>query len=294
MAKMVEELQRECLNNSTPCSQLLLKAYAIARKLNNVEMAEFCKNEIDGYQDNSERIPSFRIIEIALWALKGINWTSVIVQCNSYLSRHEVTQSIRELEILCSQKKDHFSVKLSAEQVDILQKACRDPYISDGQKRVAAYKFEGIISKVRKTILDWVLELNDADALEENADFGSDKNDKTQNTTVINISGPINGANIVGSMTNSSATVNNNGKLDFESLRQLVEQIRNELGKVQTAKSEETIALKEKIEQLEQSIENRDESSVVNTLKNIAIGAVSSGFWQVGAMVSSYISTMMG
>lgn len=294
MAKMVEELQRECLNNSTPCSQLLLKAYAIARKLNNVEMAEFCKNEIDGYQDNSERIPSFRIIEIALWALKGINWTSVIVPCNSYLSRHEVTQSIRELEILCSQKKDHFSVKLSAEQVDILRKACRDPYISDGQKRVAAYKFEGIISKVRKTILDWVLELNDADALEENADFGSDKNDKTQNTTVINISGPINGANIVGSMTNSSATVNNNGKLDFESLRRLVEQIRNELGKVQTAKSEETIALKEKIEQLEQSIENRDESSVVNTLKNIAIGAVSSGFWQVGAMVSSYISTMMG
>lgn len=293
MAKMVEELQRECLNNSIPCSELLLKAYAIARKLNNVEMAEFCKNEIDGYQDNSERIPSFRIIEIALWALKGIKWTSVIVPCNSYLSRHDVTQSIRELEILCSQKKDHFSVKLSAEQVDILRKACRDPYISDGQKRVAAYKFEGIISKVRKTILDWVLELNDADALEENADFGSDKNDKTQNTTVINISGPINGANIVGSMTNSSATVNNNGKLDFESLRRLVEQIRNELGKVQTAKSEETIALKEKIEQLEQSIENRDESSVVNTLKNIAIGAISSGIWQVGTMVSSYISTII-
>lgn len=294
MAKMVEELQRECLNNSIPCSELLLKAYAIARKLNNAEMVEFCKNEIDGYQDNSERIPSFRIIEIALWALKGIKWTSVIAPCNSYLSRHDVTQSIRELEILCSQKKDHFSVKLSAEQVDILRKACRDPYISDGQKRVAAYKFEGIISKVRKTILDWVLELNDADALEENADFGSDKNDKTQNTTVINISGPINGANIVGSMTNSSATINNNGKIDFESLRQLVEQIRNELGKVKTATSEETIALKEKIEQLEQSIENRDESSVVNTLKNIAIGAVSSGFWQVGAMVSSYISTMMG
>ena len=146
---------------------------------------------------------------------------------------------------------------------------------------------------MRKTILDWVLELNDADALEENADFGSDKNDKTQNTTVINISGPINGANIVGSMTNSSATVNNNGKLDFESLRRLVEQIRNELGKVQTAKSEETIALKEKIEQLEQSIENRDESSVVNTLKNIAIGAISSGIWQVGTMVSSYISTII-
>jgi len=294
MAKLVEELQYECLNNSIPCSQLLLKAYAIARKLNNVEMTDFCKNEIDGYQDNSERIPSFRIIEIALWALKGIKWTSVIVPCNSYLSRHDVTQSIRELEILCSQKKDHFSVKLSAEQVDILRKACRDPYISDGQKRVAAYKFEGIISKVRKNILDWVLKLNDNCVLEEDTNFESNGNDNTPSTTVININGTINGANIAGNMMNSSATINNNGKIDFESLRQLVEQIRNELGKVQTAKSEETIALKEKIEQLEQSIENRDESSVVNTLKNIAIGAVSSGFWQVGAMVSSYISTMMG
>lgn len=256
-------------------------------------MAEFCKNEIDGYQDNSERIPSFRIIEIALWALKGINWTSVIVPCNSYLSRHDVTQSIRELEILCSQKKDHFSVKLSAEQVDFLRKACRDPYISDGQKRVAAYKFEGIISKVRKNILDWVLKLNDNCVFEEDTNFESNGNDNTPSTTVININGTINGANIAGNMMNSSATINNNGKIDFESLRQLVEQIRNELGKVQTAKSEETIALKEKIEQLEQSIENRDECSVVETLKAIAAGAISSGIWSIGSSVSAFLGSLM-
>ena len=267
MAKMVEELQRECLNNSIPCSELLLKAYAIARKLNNAEMVEFCKNEIDGYQDNSEQIPSFRIVEITLWALGGVNWRPVIAPCNSDLTKHDVSQSIKELETLCAQQKDHFSIRLSKEQVDILRKVCRNPYISDGQKRVAAYKFEGIISKVRKNILDWVLKLNDNCVLEEDTNFESNGNDNTPSTTVININGTINGANIAGNMMNSSATINNNGKIDFESLRKLVEQIRNELGKVQTAKSEETIALKEKIEQLEQSIENRDESSVVNTLK---------------------------
>lgn len=256
-------------------------------------MAEFCKNEIEGYQDNSEYFPSFRTIEIALWAYIGVNWNSVTVPSNSYLIKHDVTQSVKELETLCSQGMNHFSVKLSTEQVDILRKVCRNPYISDGQKRIAAYKFEGIISKVRKNILDWVLKLNGADALEENADFGSDKNDKTQNTTVINISGPINGANIVGSMTNSSATVNNNGKLDFESLRRLVEQIKKELEKAQTADSEKVVVLKEKIEQLEQSIDNRDESSVVETLKAIAAGAISSGIWSIGSSVSAFLGSLM-
>ena len=293
MAKLVEKLQNDCLNNSIPCSQLLLKAYATARKLNNVEMAEFCKNEIDGYPDNSEHIPSFRTIEISLWAYNGVNWNSVVVPCNSYLTKHNVTQSVKELEALCFQGKNYFSVKLSTEQVNFLRKACRNLRISDGQKRIAAYKFEGVISKVRKIILDWVLKLNDNCVLEEDTNFESNGNDNTPSTTVININGTINGANIAGNMMNSSATINNNGKIDFESLRRLVEQIRNELGKVQTAKSDETIALKEKIEQLEQSIENRDECSVVDTLKNIAVGAISSGIWQVGTMVSSYISTII-
>ena len=108
------------------------------------------------------------------------------------------------------------------------------------------------------------------------------------------VNGNVNGANIVGSMTNSSATVNNNGKLDFESLRLLVEQIKKEMEKTQTADSEEVVVLKEKIEQLEQSIDNRDESSVVETLKAIAAGAISSGIWSIGSTVSSYISSITG
>lgn len=293
MSKLVEELQYECLNNSIPCSQLLLKAYATARKLNNVEMAEFCKNEIDGYPDNSEHIPSFRTIEISLWAYNGVNWNSVVVPCNSYLTKHNVTQSVKELEALCFQGKNYFSVKLSTEQVDFLRKACRNLRISDGQKRIAAYKFEGIISKVRKIILDWVLKLNKDDILEEKGNL-ADENNKTPITTVININAPINGANIAGNMVNSHAIINNNGKIDFESLKQLVEQIKNELAKEQNDDSEKVVALKEKVESLEQSIEKRDEGSVVDTLKNIATGAISSGIWSVGSMVSSYISSIMG
>lgn len=293
MAKLVEELQYECLNNSIPCSQLLLKAYASARRLNNVEMAEFCKNEIDGYLDNSEHIPSFRTIEISLWAYNGVNWNSVVVPCNSYLTKHNVTQSVKELEALCFQGKNYFSVKLSTEQVDFLRKACRNLRISDGQKRIAAYKFEGIISKVRKIILDWVLKLNKDDILEEKGDL-ADENNKTPITTVININAPINGANIAGNMVNSHAIINNNGKIDFESLKQLVEQIKNELAKEQNDDSEKVVALKEKVVLLEQSIENRDEGSVIDILKNIAMGAVSSGIWSVGTTVSSYISSIMG
>ena len=128
--------------------------------------------------------------------------------------------------------------------------------------------------------------------LGEECQFAESNNVTSKNMTVININAPSNG-NIIGSMTNSSATVNN-GKIDFDSLKQLVDQITKELEKVQTAESENIVTLKEKIEQLEQSIEKRDEGSVIDSLKNIAMGAVSSGIWSIGSMVSTYISSIMG
>ena len=62
MSKNVLDLQNDCLNNAIPCSQLLLKAYAIARKLHIEKMANFCKKEMDGYQSNPDTVPIYRKI----------------------------------------------------------------------------------------------------------------------------------------------------------------------------------------------------------------------------------------
>lgn len=285
MAKLVEELQYECLNNSIPCSQLLLKAYAIARKLNNVEMTDFCKNEIDGYPDNSEHIPSFRTIEISLWAYNGVNWHSVAVPCNSFFTRHRVTQSVKELETLCFQGMNHFSIKLTTEQIDILRKACRNPRISDGQERIAAYKFEGIISKVRKIILDWVLTLNKNGVLEENTGLAFDEKHKTSSTTVININGPINGSNFVGSATNSTLNVNNTNSFDYEGVGKLLESVQKLLPAGNFAK-DDLEKIQQDIDEIRESISKQNVPAVKGKLKDLAVfckgiagNVIASGVW---------------
>ena len=151
-----------------------------------------------------------------------------------------------------------------------------------------------ILEIEKRMILDWVLDLERKEILGDKCHFTGQEKDIANNMTIININAPINGANIIGNMTNSFVTINNNGKIDFESLKQIVEQIKNELEKAQAADSNNVVALKEKVEKLELSIVNRDENSIIDILKNIATGAVSSGIWSVGTTVSSYISSIMG
>ena len=115
MSKSVLDLQNDCLNHSIPCSQLLLKAYAIARKLNIAEMVDFCKNELDGYQDHSDEIPNFRQVNTCTNLCNGYTWYIATLPFN--LSLTSLPHSVKEMEMLCKTKKEYINVKMSTEQI---------------------------------------------------------------------------------------------------------------------------------------------------------------------------------
>ena len=120
MNKAILDLKNDCLDNSIPCSQLLLKAYVIARKMHIDELANFCKNEMDGYQNNPTCIPTYRIIHIDMQLHDGYNWHSVPLPNNTSFAEHNVLQSIKELEILCIDTSSEFRVKLNTKQLEII------------------------------------------------------------------------------------------------------------------------------------------------------------------------------
>ena len=171
MSKSVLDLQNDCLNHSIPCSQLLLKAYAIARKLKNEQMAVFCKKELNGYEDNPSGVPNYRVINISLEVQHGPVWQTVIVPNNSYLLKYNVTQSVKELETLCSQGKNYYTAKLSSEELIHLRSVCQNANILDGHKKIPAYHFDGIIYKVRHILLEWALKLGDDGIWGDNLEF---------------------------------------------------------------------------------------------------------------------------
>lgn len=213
MSKNVLDLQNDCLNNAIPCSQLLLKAYAIARKLHVEKMANFCKKEMDGYQSNPDAVPIYRKICIDLQVNNGMQWQSVVVPNNSNISSHNVWQSIKELEILCSEKKAAFQVKLTTEQINILRKIFNRTSIYEGAKVVSTYQLEGIIYRIRRIILEWALKLGEDGIWGENLEFSKDEQEKAKNIPSIQIiiNGNVSNSNIAGELNDSISNIQAQG-----------------------------------------------------------------------------------
>ncbi len=63
MSKLVIELQNDCVNPTISYAALFQKAYLIALKLGQKEMADFLRKEIDGYKKERE-VPDFRYIDV--------------------------------------------------------------------------------------------------------------------------------------------------------------------------------------------------------------------------------------
>lgn len=63
MSKFVMELQKLCLDSKVTCSELLMKAYFLAQKLEVKEFGFFFNNEMNGYTDD-EDLPKYRFVPV--------------------------------------------------------------------------------------------------------------------------------------------------------------------------------------------------------------------------------------
>ncbi len=294
MAKLVIELQKECLNPALSYANLFQKAYFIAQKLEQKEMVDFLKNEINGYK-NIDELPDIRYVDLTYKAFNPMRgWIPFQIPSTgiySKLLKGPIFLSVGEMQKFLDVEDSVLNTVVPFELQRELIKNSNMFFDTEIKAFFSKTQLVRILDAVKNQILDWSIDLERKGILGEDYIF-SEKEKEIAKTMTIIINGNVNGANVVGKMTNSSATVNNNGKIDFDSLKKIVDQVKKELEKAQTADSEKVVALKEKVELLERSIGNRDESSVIETLKNIAMGAVSSGFWSIGTTITSYLSSL--
>ena len=294
MAKLVIELQKDCLSSNVSLTDLLRKARFIAQKLDITEMIDFCTNELEGYTKSA--VPKYRWILVTYKFFNPCRgWLPFELPSTGPLSKllkRPMQLSIGEMEQFLQSTEDVMTMGVPAEVQTKLCEWSDLPFPFEIKSFFSKTQFAKIFDSVKNKISDWAIDLERKGVLGEEYQFTQQEKDIAKNMTIININAPTNGTNIIGNMTNSSATVNNNGKIDFESLKQIVEQVKKELEKAQTADSDKVIALKEKVELLEQFMESQDENSVIETLKNIAMGAVSSGIWSIGTTITGYLSSL--
>lgn len=229
---IVIELQREAYNSKTSVSDLLRKAYIIAKKLKVSEFETWIDQELKGYKAGAS-VPDYRKISGEVKAWNPYNgWIPLIsddVEMMNIMSKNRVIQSIPELEslltasdsnILMMQLPNKFQRKLS-------QMAEFD---TNYNFHFGKSQIDQIINYVRSTILEWSLKLEADGILGEDMSFSSDERRaaKASRYTVNNYHGNISNSQFQQDTVGSSQTMNIQ-TLNLDEVKSIITMLKSHL-----------------------------------------------------------------
>jgi len=166
MSGLVSELQRACLDSTIRTTEVLQKAYVVARKLGIKEFEIWLDKEIRGYKDKDEP-PDYRFLtgQVKVWnPMRG--WIPVVTEHPDFhraISTMPTFQPIGELEDIVSRSthKDNgvLAMSFTPEQENMILGPSSP--MATPRLHVPASGVQGIIDKVRHAVLTWSLDLEE-------------------------------------------------------------------------------------------------------------------------------------
>ncbi len=210
MTPIVIELQADSLNQEKPVTELLRKAFVVARKLRISEFEEWISKELNGYTEINE-IPDYRDIEGVAKAWNPHNgWQPIYFttpEMAEIASTRKIGQRVAEIESLLNSRKENgsaFEVPFNAETQATLCKAI------GYQTQITLFADQTVLVRVtdavRNIILNWALKLEEDGVLGEEMKFSEDEKEKVYEKTynVNNFYAEVTGSQIQQGSTSSS------------------------------------------------------------------------------------------
>lgn len=288
MAKLVEELQKDCINPVYSYANLFQKAYFIAKKLEQSDMIEFLKNEIDGY--GHRNVPSYRYVNVIYKKKISLNqWQPLIIPADSPLIQYQhvpVKQSIAEIESFLNSKEETIICPISAELHDAFGDAIPGLASIDICAHCSKHQYKAFLEKGKRLLIDWSIDLEQKGILGDDYKFSKDEKKLARNMPITNnFYAPINNSNFVSSATNSTLTVNNTNSFDYEGVEKFLESVQKLLPAGNFAK-EDLEKIQENVIEIKASISKHDVPAIKGKLKDLAdfckgiVGnVIASGVW---------------
>lgn len=237
MSSLVQELQRDALNQNVTVMELFQKCLVVAMKLGIQEFASWARLEIDGYKD--KEVPEYRIVHGQTEVFNPFRGYQPLFfpvsKLTEQFSRMHFNQPIGQIEHeLKSAEKagsDGFYVSYSPAVEKKLMDAIEfrlQPFLN-----ISASEFRKILDSARKIILEWTLKLEADGIIGEGMSFSNEEKEKAQSITY-NIKNYIQGADrsqiqIESVASNQSLAV---GQFDIPKLKELIRAIRTSVGEI--------------------------------------------------------------
>jgi len=216
---MVLDLQKHIISNEKTPTELLREALLISHKLKLDDFKNWIDNELKGYSSD-DNISNYRILAGTLKFWNPYNgWIPAQYtnkKLEDFFSNLFIYQSIAELENLIQTSEDGtLNYPLSGSQSKELMKI----FTTDLEPTIflSLTQIVGIIEKVKTTLLEWTIELEENQILgDENMSFSNEEQDKAQkNIHIEKFYGVMGNVDNLGNLSTgdynqNTTTINNN------------------------------------------------------------------------------------
>lgn len=206
------ELQHDALKSEIPVSDLLRKAFVVARKLKLSDFEAWIKLELDGYLGNVD-VPDYRIVRGTIKTFNPYHgWQPIYFEDHKMeeaLSNRANGQRIAEIDSILeniSENGNNLQMPFSSEQENIICDAIGERL--QITMMVPSTSLIRIVDAVRNIILNWALKLEEDGVLGENMTFSDDEKDKAESHTynVNNFYAEVTGSQIQQSSPDANQT----------------------------------------------------------------------------------------
>lgn len=249
LESIVAELQREAISSNSKISDLLRKAFFVARKLKVTEFEQWITQELYGYNCPPKDIPEYRqIVGRIMWFNPVHNWVPAVIheeELSETLKRVKLAESVTELADLIESDKGHgLHFQLNQTHQNILSNVFKEQLIELGLYGTSVFrldfgksKAQGIIDTVRNIVLDWSLKLEEDGIMGEDLSFSDKEKQEAskQNYNINNFYGNASGIQFQQNSPNSTQTMTNG--VDVGQISELITKIKENID--QTGLSEE-------------------------------------------------------
>lgn len=290
MTGLVLELQRDCLNREVPVSDILRKAHVVAKKLNQVEIQEWIRYELNGYPDD-DIVPEYREIRgtpMAMDVYRG-NWLPIIInnsEIETLISERKITESVTSLaNLFITSSEPDLVLDYSSNKREIICKIIK--YNTDVKLFIHPNEVYKIIEVVRNKLLDWCLDLESKNILGEGMSF-SEQEKNTAKAISYNIT------NHIGSMHNSqiqqdSANSSQSITISTSEIKPLIAELKNKLEQ-NPLKQEQKAEVLAEIQTLEIQAKSPKPKSIIiqestktlrTLLEGTSAGIIANKIWEI-------------
>ncbi len=232
MLSLVEELQRDVLNQSVTVVELLRKCLVVATKLGIDDFASWARLELDGYKD--VEVPGYRVVRGQPTVFNPYRGYQPLFFPDTKLTEHfssmHYKQPIGQIEhqLTMAEKEGSgdfyvsYSISVEKNLMDAIEFRFQ-PFLNIGTS-----EYRKILDAARKIVLEWTLRLEQDGIIGEGMGFSKEEKKKAQSITY-HIKNFIHGAEHSQIQIDSTGSSQNiiDSQFDIPKLKAVVQSLKN-------------------------------------------------------------------